>query len=510
MSIQRTYAEYMKEILPDELYFKFLGHGLFMEKLPPMFSALLFFEYSQTLSNPPPSKPESYIYYESLREINIPRQLAIPNPFAYMNLCRCLQKNWNNLTDYFNDKTNNQSHKVSRIHIRRIYNKLCLFEMNYKNWRIDSDPVPDIMIGKRYQVVADISNCFPSIYTHALSWALVGKDTAKATQNDRKKWYNILDKMTRNLKYGETHGLLIGPHASNLLSEIVLTAIDHDLCDHWSYIRNIDDYSCYVNTYEDAQRFLVELNEKLRLYDLSLNHKKTAITELPLAAAEHWIRQLNASLVSLGGSKFNYKATQAFMDHAIELMHSNNMKSSILNYALKALCGQDLNFNAQDYLVKTMLHLASIFPYLVSLMDKYVFQKFSVDTTLIRKFANSLFIDNTRALNFEAVVFAIYFALKYGFELENINVNDVLKSKHCIYSILAYMYFSQNHDANSCDILRDYAKELLKNKTDFGQNWLFIYEVLEESDLPDEWQVMKKAGVSFLDYSCLKRVKDDR
>jgi hypothetical protein len=222
----------MNEILPDELYYKFLAHGLFMEKLPPVFSSLAFFEYSQTFTNPVPSKPASasYIYYESLREINIPRPLAIPNPFAYMNLCLFLQKNWNNLTDYFSAKTTNQTHKVSRIHIRRIHNKSCLFEMNYKNWKSDSDPIPDIMIGKHYLVSADISNCFPSIYTHALSWALVGKDVAKQTKAKSGQWYNKLDETTRNLKYGETHGLLIGPHVSNLLSEIILTAIDYELC----------------------------------------------------------------------------------------------------------------------------------------------------------------------------------------------------------------------------------------------------------------------------------------
>ena len=59
-----------------------------------------------------------------------------------------------------------------------------LFSMNYKNWKDDGTPEPDLLLGAKYLVHADVSNCFPSIYTHALSWVLVGKDVAKQNQKD--------------------------------------------------------------------------------------------------------------------------------------------------------------------------------------------------------------------------------------------------------------------------------------------------------------------------------------
>jgi hypothetical protein len=81
---------------------------------------------------------------------------------------------------YFEDKTNNQSHKISRIHIRKLKNKKHLFEMNYKNFLKDDLDIENVLsIGSRYVVKADISNCFPSIYTHSIPWALVGKESAK-------------------------------------------------------------------------------------------------------------------------------------------------------------------------------------------------------------------------------------------------------------------------------------------------------------------------------------------
>lgn len=72
---------------------------------------------------------------------------------------------------------------------------------------------------------------------------------------------------------------MIGPHASNLLSELILTVVDKNLYDKdWRYIRNIDDYTCYVESMEDGQKFLLELGSELRQFDLTLNFKKNRNT----------------------------------------------------------------------------------------------------------------------------------------------------------------------------------------------------------------------------------------
>lgn len=42
----------------------------------------------------------------------------------------------------------------------------------------------------------------------------------------------------------------------------------------YEYVRNIDDYSCYVKDENEAKRFIEDLSKALREYDLFLNHKK--------------------------------------------------------------------------------------------------------------------------------------------------------------------------------------------------------------------------------------------
>jgi hypothetical protein len=492
----KSYADFVNEITSEILYHGLLGHGLFSDKLPPLFTSVPFFDYCGLKSISSENSGRQYIFFESMRNINIPRQFGIPDPFAYQRLCKSLSCNWENIRRHFINQTENHSYKISRVHIRKLKNKPCLFEMNYKNWRYDSDPETDLLIGKKCLVKADISNCFPSIYSHALSWALVGKITAKQNKRNESEWYNKLDLFTRNCKNGETHGLLIGPHASNLLSEIILTVIDNNLYNlKWRYIRSIDDFHCYVSNYEDGQKFLKDLEGELREFDLLLNYKKTEILELPVVAEKQWIRRLKA-LTLFYGEKLNYKAVQGYFDTAIELMQSNNMDSAILNYAIKALRGKELYANARIYCIKTVLHLAFIYQYLVPLLDKYLFSPFNVSIREITDFSLLLFNEAKKICNWEAVIYAVYFAIKYGFDLTSLTIDSVIQSNDCITMVVAYIYFKRRRMVKEIKRLKEHAKKIAEH--DFGQHWLFLYEVLSENDLKDEWKSLKKNHVSFI------------
>lgn len=69
--------------------------------------------------------------------------------------------------------------------------------MSYDNWRVDGSPENSLIYRKQYSVHADISKCFPSVYTHSLAWALAGKNVAKANKNNRSLWYNQIDHLVQ-------------------------------------------------------------------------------------------------------------------------------------------------------------------------------------------------------------------------------------------------------------------------------------------------------------------------
>ena len=494
----KSYYELMNEITPLRLYHGLLAHGLFTEKLPPIFSSVNFFDYCQLFSqNFNKIQPTTYIFYENMREINIPRQLGIPSPFAYHNLCKCLSDNWQYICEHFKKYTINQTYKISRIHIREQKNTPTLFRMNYKNWEIDGFPEPDIMFGKRYLVKADISRFFPSIYSHSIPWALIGKSTAKKSTSS-KLWYNYIDQCTRNLKYGETQGLIIGPHASNLLAEIISIVIDYNLLNkNWKYmIRNIDDYHCYVDSYNDGQKFIADLSDELRKFNLTINYEKTKIVELPLASTKDWVRQLKIQRKLI--TNMDYHGVTAFLDNVIDIMNNNKNISSIINYAIKILSKVKMTENVNEYYTKTILHYSIIYPYLIPLLEKYLFNKHTVDHSILVKFINKIYNDGIYYKFIDEVSFSLYFSIKYNVIIDTIDINDILNINNCIVSLLAFLYYKKHKNNLECKKLKDYAYNLSINNDDFGQNWLFIYELLSENELTGIWRDMKNKEITFL------------
>ena len=309
----------------------------------------------------------------------------------------------------------------------------------------------------------------------------------------------IKNHLVQNSKYGETHGLLIGPHSSNLLGEIILTSIDKNLCEKgWKYTRHIDDYTCYVDSYESAQLFLIDLGYELRKFDLSVNDKKTEISKLPVAITTQWKRQVgNPQSFSRNGI-FDYISARSYFDSAIEEMQKNKENTAILNYAIKALPIDKMTKQAKILCVKTALHLCLLYPYLVHIIDEHVFQRFNVEYSEIEAFANKLFQQESRMKNYDAVCYSLYLSLKYNFPIEHLVAQDAIDSNSCIYKLLSFLYFKRQKNTTERALLRDHAMKLKKNNEDFDRNWLFVYEVLPLKELPGDWKTIKLSVISFV------------
>ena len=144
-----------------------------------------------------------------------------------------------------------------------------------------------------YMAQVDISSCFESIYTHSISWAIYGKEMAKACRakgSDDMCFPDMFDILIRNSNYAETNGIPIGPEISRIFAEIILQRIDFDLerklaADNYSVIpadketgyqicRYVDDYFIFYNNPDDYKRIKRYLSESLAAYNLKLNEAK--------------------------------------------------------------------------------------------------------------------------------------------------------------------------------------------------------------------------------------------
>lgn len=262
--LDRKYTDFMDEISSDELYEGLLAYGFFAEKLPPVFSSVPFFNYCKTIAAPFEAGWNEYITFRVMRNNSIPRIMGIPNPFKYQRACSEIRDDWDKIRAHFHAQTDGQSYRVSRIHIRKEYNKKRIFDMNYKNWRVDGNPESDLLIHdkgtSRFLVEADVSTCFPSIYTHSIPWALVGKEKAKQTVRDN-TWYNRIDQACSDMRNGETHGLLTYVSDDDRYS----LRDSHDA----TVIRYIETLREQCNDPKDI--FLVSTDKILRFWDINRN-----------------------------------------------------------------------------------------------------------------------------------------------------------------------------------------------------------------------------------------------
>lgn len=498
-----SYYQHIRNFTDSEILEGLLGYGMFPNKIPPFLTSKPFYNYVLDKTTTFAKKEYDYVSYENMRNINVPRMLAIPHPFGYANLCQQIAKEWTNTQNYFKEKTEHQTHKVSRVHLRKLYNKKSLFEMNYKNFDDDGFPENDLLIRSNYIAKADISNCYPSIYSHSISWALIGKNEAKIKSKltFKNEWFNKLDEFSRKIKNNETNGILIGPHTSNLISEIILVAVDLEMENRgYRFTRYIDDYTCYVPTYNDAEQFFIDLSLELKKFELSLNHKKSEILTLPFALSETWVRKLNAfhfPEIKTQDNKHVLKISElrSFLDLTLDLMKSEKENSSILSYAIKVVSSKYLGYKARAFYLKRLHHLILQYPYLLPYLDEYVLSPFIFEHNEIKKLLDDVLGFSIEKNIPEATSYVFFLALKCNIKLENVFTTKILDREDCITMLLLYLYNSKQ-GKDTKEIKR---KAISLSVLDFDKYWLFIYEILPKNKLKDNFVPMKDDKLSFID-----------
>lgn len=497
----KSYYEYINEIDEQRLYDGLLLEGMFSERIVPIFSMKEFYSFINKFPNILSSQKKSsdYVRYKANRNNQLPRILGIPNPFFYEKLCSEFKCCWNEIKTYFKIKTNMNHFKVSQVHLRKMKATNKLVNLNYHNFLTDDTLFDDLRIGKKYLVKADISNCYPSIYTHAIPWALIGKDNAK-NQKNNSLWFNSIDYCCRNMKMQETHGILIGPHTSNLISEIILCAIDEKISQQYKYIRYIDDYTCYCSSEEEAEKFLEDLQKELATYDLLLNNRKTKIIKLPSFENDVWVDELKKFNFEVYDGAIKYNSLKIFFNLIDKLTaESNNI--SVIYYGWKIINNYKLTKNAKNLYLKMARYYIYHYPYLYPFFEKEIIKKLQLDAQEIKL----IILENIQKLiainNFEGVSYCLYYVYKYNIDIKGIfpDLNQLYtfasESKDCIVLLMASLCVMQY--ANEYKKYKNFARDIIKNN-EMDKYWIFCYEILTQSDLKSGWKKMKQEKISFV------------
>ncbi len=483
---------------------KLICYGLFPEKLSGVFSSKNFGEYilSQKINLTNFGKNRySSISYKLTRNNNSPRHMGVPHPLGFSSLCEKIMENWEDIEKIF-CKSNNYE-EISMIRARLDNKNKRLFSMA----SYDKDPQEeqiqfDKQFGKKYFVHVDISNCYPSIYTHAISWALVGKAEAKKEQFNGNKWFNKLDKAYRNIQDGETKGVPIGPDSSSIASEIILSQIDKELV-KYDYVRFIDDYKCYCATREDADSFIRDLSHEIEKYRLRLNAKKTKILQLPRALNDDWVRKLRQYISWKEVNKADKNKIVGFLDLASDLFQKNPNESPI-RYAVRVLGNKAYkDYSTYILILRYFLNLCFLFPYVIDICDDLVrigiktFPKKEAEIKkMLKKSLEAILSEHIKYYRSDVITWSLFLGIKYNLIFADFDklTQEILKTEDCIPILMCFLYCKIN-GRNIIDFIK-----LLKN-VDQNEWWLYIYELsrIENYKLVDvNMEKLRKVNITFL------------
>lgn len=149
--------------------------------------------------------------------------------------------------------------------------------------------------GLKYQYVvdADISDCYGSIYTHSIAWALHGKEIMKTNTTSSDYLGNRIDWLIQKMRHGQTNGIPQGSALMDFIAEILLGYIDIMLTerlktihpDSFKIIRYRDDYRIFTNDPDKGRQILKELSQLLSEFGMKLNTNKTKVHSDPILAS---------------------------------------------------------------------------------------------------------------------------------------------------------------------------------------------------------------------------------
>ena len=220
------------------------------------------------------------------------RPLELIHPALYVSLVDEVTKpdHWDLICTRIRKFAENDKIKCLSLPVESMTDDKDRAEIIIKWWRDVEQKSIELSLDYDFMIQTDITDCYPTIYTHSIAWALHSKQCAKDKRNrtDKKLLGNIIDSYIQDMRYGQTNGIPQGPVLMNFIAEMVLGYADTELTSkinneidpelNYRILRFRDDYRIFVTQQQHGEQILKCLAEVLIELGLKLNPAKTDIS----------------------------------------------------------------------------------------------------------------------------------------------------------------------------------------------------------------------------------------
>lgn len=136
------------------------------------------------------------------------RPIELINPILYVYLVNLISEhnNWEELKELFKKFQENEKIICCSIPVESDDKDSDKKEAILNWWNRFEQSTIEKSLSFNWMAITDITNCYGSIYTHSISWAINGKKNAK----ENKKQDNLgneIDKVIMAMSYGQTNGI---------------------------------------------------------------------------------------------------------------------------------------------------------------------------------------------------------------------------------------------------------------------------------------------------------------
>ena|GEM_PF-2712427 len=234
-------------------------------------------------------------------------------------------------------------------------------------------------------VKLDVKQCYPSIYSHSLHWAIDGYSnvrnenpidlTVGKLSTGGRGFY--VDKSIQAMHGGITKGIAVGPGASDVIFEILFRRIDQEISEEF-IAQNIDaiggrfkdDYKILVKDAKHQTDVIQIVQDKLNRYLLHLNEDKTCFGHPFEVLQRDWMVEYHSVM---NESPKNIKQLLWHLTYVADLQKRYPNKRLLAKY-IGNLQYKPKSISEFDQITSVLFSLSDVFrsivPITISYMDK--------------------------------------------------------------------------------------------------------------------------------------------
>lgn len=176
----------------------------------------------------------------------------------------------------------------------------------------------------------DVTDCYGSLYTHSIAWAVHGLEEAKNSKGKNSLLGNKIDSHIQASRFGQTNGISQGSVLMDFVAEIVLGYVDEQINSELGsspdvrILRYRDDYRIFANSDQRAEAVLKIVSDKLRSVGMKLGVSKTFSSRNVVEGSIKPDKIAGIELQDLGSANAKTIQKQLMRLHAFGQRHPNS------------------------------------------------------------------------------------------------------------------------------------------------------------------------------------------